>query len=58
MKSLSCNIYDSRTLLYVHYTSEQFMFRKKLEREGKKEEEITCQAEQRCLSPKTLPSVL
>ena len=36
MKSLSCNIYDSRTLLYVHYTSEQFMFRKKLEREEKK----------------------
>lgn len=56
MKSLSCSIYDSFTLLYVHYTSEQFMFRKKL-REGKKEE-ITCQSGQSCLSPKTLPKVL
>lgn len=57
MKSLSCSIYDSFTLLYVHYTSEQFMFRKKL-REGKKKEEITCQSGQSCLSPKTLPKVL
>ena len=36
MKSLSCSIYDSCTLLYVHYTSEQFMFRKKLRERKKK----------------------
>lgn len=36
MKSLSCNIYDSHTLLYVHYTSEQFMFRKNLKERKKR----------------------
>ena len=56
-RSLSCNIYD-HALCYMYMTLQNNLCLEKSWEREKKEEEITCQSGQSCLSPKTLPSVL